>query len=334
MQKALAMQMALVTGGTGFIGSHVARALVAHGYPTRLLRRATSRLDAVQDIDCEHVVGDVLDYESLLAAMQGVDWVFHVAAVSDYWRSNPARIYEVNVDGTQHVLRAAEESGVQRVVFTSSAAAMGYRDDMRMVDESVRFNWKQQLTPYGHSKFLAEAVVFRAIRRGLDCVILNPSVVLGPGDLNQISSSVVLEMARGNVPPTIPPGGVTVIDVRDVAEAHVAAAERGRTGERYLLGAVDLTHKAWLRLTADVVGQPSRRTFTLPPQLVHIAATAADLLREFGVRLPIEGNQLRLSTRMMFFNCHKSWQELGEPRIPIRQSLRDTYEWYKAHGDV
>jgi dihydroflavonol-4-reductase len=327
------MVTALVTGGTGFVGSHVARALVAHGYQVRILRRATSRLDAVADIDCEHAIGDVMDYESLVAAMQGVDWVFHVAAVADYWRTGPARVYEVNVDGTRNVLRAAEEASVQRVIVTSSAAAVGYRDDLRPVDESVRFNYPPELTPYGHSKFLAEAEVYRAIRRGLDCVILNPTVIIGPGDLNQISSSVVLEMARGNVPPTVPPGGVTVIDVRDVAEAHVAAAERGRTGERYLLGAVDLTHKAWLRLTADAVGE-RMPAFTLPAGLVWLIAGMADVLRRFGVPIPIEGNQLRLSTRMMFFNCQKAWDELGEPQVPIHESLRDTFAWYKAHGDL
>ncbi len=327
------MTTALVTGGTGFVGSHVARALVEHGCTVRILRRATSRLDAVGDIDCEHAVGDVMDYDSLLAAMQGVDWVFHVAAVADYWRSDPARIYAINVEGTRNVLRAAEASGVQRVIVTSSAAAVGYRTDLRPVDESVRFNYDQHLTPYGHSKFLAEAEVFRAIRRGLDCVILNPTVIIGPGDLNQISSSVVIEYARGKVPPTMPPGGVTVIDVRDVAEAHVAAAERGRTGERYLLGAVDLTHKAWMRLIAGAVGRPMC-AYTLPAWALFIIAPIADALRRFGVPVPIEGNQLRLSTHMIFFDCQKSWRELGEPRIPIQQSLHDAYAWYKAHGDI
>jgi dihydroflavonol-4-reductase len=324
---------ALVTGGTGFVGSHIAHALVEHGYTVRILRRATSRLDAIADLDCEHAVGDVMDYDSLLAAMQGVEWVFHVAAVADYWRSDLARIYAINVEGTRNVLRAAEASGVRRVIVTSSAAAMGYRSDLRPVDETVRFNYDQHVTPYGHSKFLAEAEVHRAIRRGLDCVILNPTVIIGPGDLNQISSSVVLEYARGKVPPTMPPGGVTVIDVRDVAEAHVAAAERGRTGERYLLGAVDLTHKAWMRLIAGAVGRPMA-AYTLPPWTLGIIADVADALRRVGIGIPIEGNQLRLSTRMMFFNCQKSWDELGEPRISIQQSLTDTYAWYKAHGDL
>lgn len=325
--------LALVTGGTGFVGSHIARALLERGYRVRLLRRTTSRLDAVADLDCEHAVGDVMDPPSLLDAMQGVDWVFHVAAVADYWRNEPGRIYQVNVDGTRNVLHAAQASGVKRVIFTSSAAAMGYRDDLHPVDETARFNWDQHVTPYGHSKFLAEAEVFRAIRRGLDCVILNPTVIIGPGDLNQISSSVVIELARGNVPPTVPPGGATMIDVRDVAAAHVAAAERGRTGERYLLGAVDLTHKAWLRLTADSVGQPMT-AIPLPAWIVLIVAWVADLLRRYGVPIPIEGNQLRLSTHMMFYNCQKAWRVLGEPTISIRQSLRDTYQWYKAHGDL
>lgn len=327
------MTTALVTGGTGFVGSHVARALADAGYQVRILRRTTSRLDLVQDIECEHAVGDVLDVDSLLEAMQGVDWVFHVAAVSAYWRNDPDMIYRVNVDGTRNVLQAAEQSGVKRVIVTSSAAAMGYRDDLRPVNESVRFNYDQHVTPYGHSKFLAEAEVFRAIQRGLDCVILNPAVIVGPGDLNQISSSVVIEYARGNVPPTVPPGGVTVIDVRDVAAAHVAAAERGRTGERYLLGAVDLTHKAWLRLIADTVGR-DMNAVTLPGWVLHVAAPIADGLRRAGVPLPIEGGQLQLSARMMFFDCQKAWRELGEPQVSIRDSLRDTYEWYRAHGEL
>ena len=327
------MITALVTGGTGFVGSHVARALVERGYQVRILHRKTSRLDAIQDLPCERHIGDINDRESLEHAMQGVDWVFHTAAIADYWRNDPAQIYRVNVDGTRTVLEVAEAAGVSRVIVTSSAAAVGYREDLCPIDERVCFNWDQHLTPYGHSKFLAEAEVFRAIRRGQDCVILNPTVITGPGDLNQISSSVVLEMARGGVPPTIPPGGVTVIDVRDVAAAHVAAAERGRTGERYLLGSVDLTHKAWTKLTADATGR-RMQAIPLPAWVTNLAAYVADLLRQVGVRLPIEGNQLRLSTRMMFYDCRKSWRELGEPRISVQQSLRETYEWYKAHGDI
>ncbi|MBI5958323.1 MAG: SDR family NAD(P)-dependent oxidoreductase [Chloroflexi bacterium] len=328
------MITALVTGGTGFVGSHIARALAEKGYQVRILRRTTSRLDAVANIDCEHMIGDVNDYESLLAAMDGIDWVFHVAAIADYWRSDPAHIYHVNVDGTHEVLRAAKAKGVKRVIFTSSAASMGYADRLHPVNENVRFNWDQHLTPYGHSKFLAEAEVYRAIREGLDCVILNPAVIIGPGDLNQISSSVVLEMARGHVPPTLPPGGTTVIDVRDVAAAHIAAAERGRTGERYLLGAVDVTHKAWTRLTAQAVGRTMRDLVVLPDWALYLLAEVVDPLRRLGIPIPMEGNQLKLSTRMMFFDCQKSWRELGEPRIPIQQSLRDTYEWYQAHGDI
>ena len=324
---------ALVTGGTGFLGSHIARELARRGYQVRILRRKTSRLDLIADLQVEHAIGDVLEPESLRAAMEGVDWVFHTAAVADYWRNDPDRIYRVNVDGTRNVLEAAEQLGVERVIFTSSAQAIGWRADLRPMDETVRFNWNPHLTPYGHSKFLAETEVFRAIRRGLDCVILNPVVILGPDDINQISSSTVIEMARGNVPPTAPPGGATLIDVRDVAVAHIAAAERGRTGERYSLGSVDLTHKAWLRLTAHVLGK-STRLITLPASVVLLVAYAADALRRLGVKLPIEGNQLRLSTRTMFYNCAKSWRELDEPRVPIQQSIREAYDWYRAHGDI
>jgi len=328
------MTTALVTGGTGFIGAHVARALVEAGVTVRILRRATSRLDLVQDLPVEHFIGDVLDPASLRAPMQGVDWVFHVAALADYWRtSDVEQIYRVNVDGTRNVLQAAEAARVRRVIVTSSAAAVGHRRDLRAVDESVRFNWDPHLTPYGHSKFLAEAEVYRAIRRGLDCVILNPTVVIGPGDLNEISSTVVLEMARGGIPPTAPPGGVTLIDVRDVAAAHVAAAQRGRTGERYILGTVDLSHKAWLRLTAAAVGRRALAV-VLPAWIVLLVASAVDVLRRVGVPIQVEGNQLRLSTHDMFYDPRKAWRELGEPRISIQQSLRDTYEWYREQGKL
>jgi len=131
----------------------------------------------------------------------------------------------------------------------------------------------------------------------------------------------------------VPPGGVTLIDVRDVAAAHLAAATRGRTGERYLLGTVDLTHKAWLRLIAAEVGR-CLQPVVLGAGGVQLLAYGVDALRGAGVSVPMEGNQLRLSTRMMFFDCHKAWRELGEPRISIRQSIRDTLDWYRAHGDL
>jgi dihydroflavonol-4-reductase len=323
---------ALVTGGTGFLGSHIVRALVEAGHSTRVLRRETSPLDLVQDLPVEHAIGDVLDGSSLVQAMQGCDWVFHVAAVSDYWRANRIQLYLVNVNGTINVLNAARKAGVRRVIFTSSGAAVGLRDDGRPADESTPFNRSAQQFPYGHSKFLAEQEVQRAVAQGSDVVTVNPAVVIGPGDLNQISGSAVIELARGNIP-VYPAGGVTIIDVRDVAAAHLAAAEKGRTGERYLLGAADLSTKALQKLIANIVGVPAP-TIAVPPAVTPLVALAAENLRRLGITLPMDATQIRLSARNIYFDCHKAWRELGEPQIDIQQSLKDTYDWYVDHGVI
>src|SRR5260221_4746771 len=326
------MVKALVHGGTGSLGSHIPRKLIDTGHTARILRRPDSPLDLVSDLPVEHVIGDVLDTDSLDRAMQGCDWVFHVAAVSDYWRSNRIKLYLVNVNGTAYVLNAARRAGIQRVIFTSSAAAVGFRQDGLSSDETIPFNLPPGEFPYGHSKYLAEQEVHRAVASGQDAVILNPTMVFGPGDLNQISGSSVVELARGNVP-IYPVGGVTVIDVRDVAAAHLAAAERGRTGERYLLGTLDVSHKASMKLTAAIVGVPAPSIPVIAP-IVPVVAFGAGLIRRAGIKLPIDEHQIRLSRRNLFYNCQKSWQELGKPQIDLRQSLEDTYNWYVEHGII
>ncbi|MBN1963222.1 MAG: NAD-dependent epimerase/dehydratase family protein [Anaerolineae bacterium] len=325
------MVTALVTGGTGFVGAHVAQALAAAGHTPRILRRATSRLAALDGLaDYELAVGDVLDPASLVAAMDGCAWVFHVAAVSDYWRQDVDWLYRVNVEGTRHVLQAAQQAGVERFVFTSSAAAVGWRADGQPSDESLPFNLSPRRFPYGHSKFLAEIEVLKAIVAGLDAVIVNPTVVTGPGDLNYGSGSLILEMAKRRVP-AVPPGGITMIDVRDVARAHVLAAERGRVAERYLLGSVTLSHQAWMRLISRAAGVPMP-FLHMPAWAVRTVATGVDALRKLGVKLPADGMQLRESAEWLRFDCRKSWAELAAPQVDIRQSIQDSVDWYRSHG--
>jgi dihydroflavonol-4-reductase len=324
------MATALVTGGTGFLGSHIVRTLIDAGHTVRVLRRASSALTLLQGLLVEHAIGDVVDFASLERAMLGCDWVFHAAAVADYWRANRVKMYIVNVNGTINVLNAARQAGVRRVIFTSSAAAVGLRYDGRPADETVTFNLSPSRFPYGHSKYLAELEVQRAVERGQDVVILNPSVIFGPGDLNLISGSAIVEMARGNVF-VYPTGGATVIDVRDVAAAHLAAAEHGRTGERYLLGAVDISHRALGKLLANIIGVPEP-FLPVPGAVTPVLAIIVEWLARAGLKLPIDANQIRLSSRNVFFDCHKAWRELGQPRIDLRQSLEDTYRWYVERG--
>lgn len=326
------MVTALVTGGTGFVGSHIVRALIETGHSARVLRRASSPLDLLEGLPVEHVIGDVMDVASLDEAMRGCDWVFHVAAVADYWRAQRVKLYLVNVNGTMNVLDAAKRAGVKRVIFTSSAAAVGFRNDGRPADEGVTFNMPPDAFPYGHSKFLAEQEVARAVADGQDVVIVNPVVVFGPGDLNQISGSIVVETARGVVP-VYPAGGISVIDVRDVAAGHIAAAERGRTGERYILGALDISYKALGKLIAEIVGVYTPFV-PVPAFAAPVLAAGAGVLRNVGISLPIDADQVRLSARNIYFNCEKAWHELGEPKIDLRQSLEDTYRWYVEHGMI
>lgn len=322
---------ALVTGGTGFVGAHVVRALNEAGHQARVLHRASSKLDALAGLEYESALGDILDFDSLRAASADCDWVFHVAAVADYWRADVERMYAANVEGTSRVLQAAREQGVRRVVFTSSAAAVGIRADGAPSDESEPFNLPPAAFPYGHSKLLAEAVVHKAVDAGQDVVIVNPVVVMGPGDLNMISGNFVLKIKRLGWAVPVTPGGIAVIDVRDVAHMHLAAAERGRTGERYLLAAANYTFAEWYTIIADIVGA-ARPGLPVPGFLLPPLAEIIEGLRAIGIRAPVDGNQTRLGAKNIYFDGSKAWRELRQPQIDMRRSIADTYAWYQDHG--
>jgi dihydroflavonol-4-reductase len=327
------MVKALVTGATGFVGSHVARALVERGHTVRVLHRVSSRLDALAGLSFESALGDVLDLESLRAAVDGCDWVFHAAAIADYWRADQARMIEVNVEGTRRVLQAAREAGVRRVVFTSSAAAVGGFGDGAPADETAPFDLPPERFPYGFSKWQAEEIARAAAAAGQEVVIVNPVVVLGPGDLNVLSGDFVLKIHRLSWALPVTTGGAAVVDVRDVARWQIAAAERGVSGERYILGTANMFYPALFALIADVVGVP-RPGLTLPAWSLPLLAEAIDRLKALGIDLPIDGDQARLSGKCIYYRFEKAWSAFGEPQIDVRQSAADTFAWYQAHGYV
>lgn len=325
---------ALVTGGTGFVGSHVVRELTEQGHSVRVLHRSSSRLDALAGLAYESAIGDITDEKSLHAASEGIDWVFHVAAVADYWRADVGRMFDANIEGTRRVLRAARAAGVQRVIFTSSAAAMGMRQrGAEPVDEHYRFNMSSAKFPYGYSKAMAEVAALEAVKTGQDVVIVNPVAVIGPGDLNVISGGFVINIAQLGWLVPVPPGGLALTDVRDIARWHVAAAERGISGERYLLGTENLPHAVLFAKIADLVGVP-RPGLPIPSFLLPWMAMAIDLVRSAGIALPVDGNQTRLGGRFIYFSYDKAWSALGEPQFSIDASLRDTYAWYLEHGYI
>lgn len=325
---------ALVTGGTGFVGANLVAALGERGMVARVLRRDSSPLDALDGLVYEDVLGDILDpEETLAAAMEGCDWVFHVAAVSDYWRKRKEQLYRVNVKGTANILAAARLAGVKRFVFTSSLAALGLPSNGQMLRESSHFNLEPERFPYAHSKYLAEEEVLRATESGLETVIVNPTFVLGPRDVNQISGSIIVQASSGRLF-FYPPGGVNFVAVGDVAEGHIAAAERGRSGERYILAGENLKHREALNVICEVV---KRRppVLPLPKQLLPVAALGVSAARALlGKRIPVDENQVWLSGQNIYADGSKAVNELALARTPFQVAVQRAYDWYNTYGYI
>jgi dihydroflavonol-4-reductase len=330
--------IALVTGSTGFIGSNLCRALVESGYRVRAFHRPTSSQNLIQDLDVDHTLGDITQPETITAAMKGVDVVFHTASKVDYWRG-PEGMYKVTVDGTGNLLQAALDAGVERVVYTSSIAAFGLPASIPkndhpalLMNENNTWNYRPELWRYGHAKHLAEMEIQKAVARGLDCVIVNPSMVLGPGDINRISGEIVIQMARGIVRFGIP-GGMNAIHIEDVVRGHLLALEHGRRGERYILGGSNHTYLDFIQTTARIVGVRQPQVI-IPSWLLRPAAGPLDLLcRLFP--LPINGDLLRFSGHFLYYDTKKAQQELGLTGLhSVKTALQDTYDWYRAQGMI
>jgi dihydroflavonol-4-reductase len=321
----------LVTGATGFVGSNVAAALATRGDHVRALRRTTSQLKALEGVPVDYAVGDILDSDSLLAAMQGCELVFHVAAMSQYWRSSKETVYQVNVEGTRNVVQAALAAGVQRVVHTSSVAALGYPPHGTAADESQVFPTELSWWPYGHSKHLAELEVQMAVERGLSAVIVNPTIVIGPRDVNFISGSLIRASVKDQLL-VVPPGGSNIVHVDDVVDGHLAAAESGRVGERYILGGENLSHWDAAVTIASVTGGPRPR-LVLPHWALPPLARIIDTFNALSPWPPlVAGEQILLGGETFYVDNSKAVRELGLPQTPLRQAAEDAYKWYREHG--
>ncbi len=321
----------LVTGGSGFVGSQIVAALVRRGDRVRVLRRPNSSLIALAGLEVEHVIGDILEPEAVARAVAGCDLVFHVAALSSYWRAQRAQVYRVNVDGTRVVMEACLAAGIPRVVHTSSVAAIGVRRDGVLVDEGMAFDAFSASWAYGDSKHLAELEVMRAVERGLPVVIVNPAAVIGPGDHYLISSSMVVEFAKRSLP-VVTPGGLCMVDVDAIVAGHLAAAERGRVGERYILGGENLTHRQIAATICDIAGRPAPR-LTIPRWALGPLASMVDAFNRINPRPPVvSGEQLRLGAYNVYCDSSKAVAELGYPLLPFRPAAERAYRWYLEHG--
>ena len=323
----------LVTGSTGFIGSQLCRALVTQGHSVRAFHRPTSSLRGLEGLPVEHALGDMTQPATLPAAMEGIEIVFHAAAMlSDM--GDPAKMYAITVEGTRAVLQAAQQAGVRRLIHTSSVAALGVPETgPRMqgvpvlMDESHTWNYSPDGWRYGFAKYLAELEVQKAVAQGLDAVIVNPAVVFGAGDVYRISNSTVVQVARGQIPVAVQ-GGCNVVHIADVVAGHLAALERGRCGERYILGGQNMTFLTLINLIAGVTGARPVRS-VLPAWLTRALGLPMRWLHPF-IDLPVDARLLSMTGLFFYYDTQKSHAELGlELPRPPDQAIREAWDWFR-----
>ena len=325
----------LVTGATGFVGSAVARRLAAAGAALRVLTRRESDRRNLAGLDAEIVVGDLRDRASLERALKGCDGLFHVAADYRLWARRPQDLYDNNVAGTENIMLAAGEAGVARIVYTSSVATLGRCDDGRPADEETPVGLADMIGHYKRSKFLAEAAVRRlASGSGLPVVIVNPSTPIGPRDIKPTPTGrLIVEAAAGRVPAFVETG-LNVVHVDDVAAGHLLVHERGRIGERYVIGGQDKSLGEILANIAVLVGRRPPRV-KLPHGLVMPIAYAAEAMAMVTGRAPLATvDGVRMARKPMFFSSAKAEKELGYAFRPAEDAARDAVAWFRANGYV
>ena len=323
----------LLTGATGFVGSAVARVLAARGHSLRLLVRPTSDRRNLAGVDAELVLGDLTDAASLARATAGCRYVVHVAADYRFWVPDPDAMLRANVDGTLAVMRAAMGAGVERVVHCSSVAALAASSDSTPSDETTPTREADFVGIYKRSKFLAERVVMDLVRQeNLPAVVVNPAAPVGPRDIKPTpTGKMIRDAAAGRVPAYIDTG-LNVVHVDDVAEGHALALERGRIGERYILGGENLLLKDLLALVAEVVGRRPPR-IELPEAVVWPAAWFMEgLARLTGIPPMMTRDHLKMARKKMFFSSAKAMTELGYAPRPVRQAIEDAVAWFRANG--
>jgi dihydroflavonol-4-reductase len=325
--------MILITGASGFVGSAVARALLAAGHKVRALVRPTSSRVNLADPRLEIAAGDLLDAASIEHAMGGVRFVFHIAADYRLWARHPEEIVHNNVTGTRLVMEAAKRAGVERIVYTSSVATLAARPDGAPSDENFPLAAKAAIGAYKYSKVAAERLVDGMVaEQGLPAVIVNPSTPIGPGDVRPTPTGrIIIEAAAGRMPAYVDTG-LNLVHVDDVALGHLAALEKGRIGERYILGGEDVLLGDMLRDIARLVGR-SPPKLRLPRRMIFPLAYGAEAIARFTGREPfVTTTGLRLAKDRMFFSSAKAERELGYRARPYGEALREAIAWFRQNG--
>src|SRR5580765_5273589 len=325
--------IAFVTGATGFLGSHVARVLAEQGAQLRLLVRRSSDLRNIAELDAERVEGDLRDPASIEKALAGCDALFHVAADYRLWVRDPEQMYRSNVEGTPGLIDAARRQRVRRIVYTSSVATMGFSSNGTLADETSPVSLADMIGPYKRSKFMAEQVAFEGARSGVDVVVVNPTTPIGERDLKPTPTGrIVVDFLKRKFPAYVDTG-LNLVDVQACARGHVAAFERGKSGERYILGGENLTLKQILDKLGAITGLPSPSI-----KLPYFFAFATGVVDEMITGRLLGGNPratidtVRMGKKMMFANSAKSERELGWKIVSVDSALRRAVEWFRANG--
>ena len=326
------MPDALVTGATGFVGANVVRELLRDGRSVRVLVRPTSDRRAIEGLPLEVCEGDLLDPASLARGVKGVRHVYHVAADYRLWARQQRELYRTNVDGTRAVFSACARAGTERVVYTSTVGALGIPEDGRPGTETTPVTLADMIGPYKRSKFLAEQVALEWASRGLPTVIVNPSAPVGPWDVKPTpTGQLVVDFLCGRMFATLDTG-LNLVHVRDVARGHLLAAERGRVGEKYILGNQDLSLAEIFGMLARLTGRRAPR-LRLPYALAWCGALGMEAAARLSGRPPRASlTAVRMARKRMYFSPAKAVRELGLPQTPVETALREAVEWFTARG--
>ena len=326
------MPDALVTGATGFVGANIVRELLRDGRSVRVLVRPTSDRRAIEGLPLEVCEGDLLDPASLARGVKGVRHVYHVAADYRLWARQQRELYRTNVDGTRAVFAACARAGTERVVYTSTVGALGIPKDGRPGTETTPVTLADMIGPYKRSKFLAEQVALEWAGRGLPTVIVNPSAPVGPWDARPTpTGQLVVDFLCGRMFATLDTG-LNLVHVRDVARGHLLAAERGRVGEKYILGNQDLSLVEIFGMLARLTGRPAPR-LRLPYALAWCGALGMEAAARLSGRPPRASlTAVRMARKRMYFSPAKAVRELGLPQTPVETALREAVEWFTARG--
>lgn len=326
---------ALVTGGGGFIGSHVVRELLKEGIHTRVLLRQGENESNLQGLDVEKLHGDVRDASALSGAVDGCQWLFHLAAVYALWLPRMEVMREVNVEGTRNVLQAAMDKNVERVVYTSSIAVFGGQGLDKDATEESPFVLGSTGNLYTISKYESHKLALSFVEKGLDLTIVAPCGPIGPGDLGPTpTGNFILNGVNSRICPLVDTAS-NFGDVRDMARGHVLAAQKGRTGESYLLGNENLRFSEMAALAQEAVGV-SRRMIPVPYPLLRVAAHTMKKMADWGIKRPplITPTDVEIARKGLRADCSKAREELGLPQNPLKNAVRDALVWFAENGYI